>query len=636
MYLHLAACRMLDGKNKSNEDKNIYDDEAKIFYRPDDFYSEEWLELSNLDFKDIAYRNFQDIVLDFEKIIYHRQFTILIPELNSFHHKRIQSSYNVPAPFSERVGLLLEHPLVERLKYTLQLGLLQNIYPTATHNRLEHSIGTFRNCSLYIQSLYNDPFNPLFKQLVNENDLKTVLLAAILHDLGYYPLAHEIWDAINIYPKKDNLEPDYENLKHEDFTLILLESPITSPVSRKSLKDIIETDWGVDFEYLKKILMGYYLENSEKKSNLKIQMLHSIIDGPIDVDKLDYLQRDSHNCYLRYGDLIDEDRLIRTLSIIIKKDEDQEYKKAFTVGVYERGQSAAESFVFARYLLYQSLYWHRTARSIRSMLAEAIIPAVTSKSRTSPKIIQDYKNERDTDYEIKSATEIMKKWNIPTIKKFSKNQQIKLPSNINKAEMVDKILKEVKDLSTITQHVSLDTFESFYKQLKFLIENNKKLSIDDVLTLIEQRTDESGRILIGMVRERRYYKRIFTVHRGKERKEKEFYKNYSIKVQNLKKVFQVKLTEKIKEVYSSLLPEERRKSDSVSLNEINTNEIIEALNQPKSIICDSPEPNPGGKELLRLIPEPNRLRQNLDTRVDLGGRISGIYHKIYEKLMVHA
>lgn len=637
MYLHLAACRMLDGENKSNTVKEAYDEEAIKFYRPDDFYNEEWLELSNLDFKGIKYRNFQEIVLDFEKIIYNRQFTILIPELNSFHHERIQSSYNVPAPFSKRVALLLEHPLVARLKYTLQLGLLENIYPTATHNRLEHSIGAFRNCSLYIQSLYNDPFNPLFKQLVNEKDLKAVLLAAILHDLGHYPLAHEIWDAIDMYPKKDNLEPDYESLKHENLTLNLLDSQIKSFTSQKTLKDIIEIDWGVELDYLKNILRGYYIENEKEKTNLKIQMLNSIIDGPIDVDKLDFLQRDSHNCYLRYGDLIDEDRLIRTLTIIIKKDEDQEDKKVFTIGVYERGQSAAESFAFARYLLYQSLYWHRTARSIRSMIAEAVIPAVLSRSRKTPEILQFFKKEEDIESERKLVTEILNKWTLQKLKDFIKEQQLKVPSNLNKAETIDKILEELKDFSILTQKVgTIISFDSFYKQLLFLIENHKKLSIDDILTLIEQRTKENGKILINMVRERRFYKRIFTIHRGKESKEKIFYNNFAIKVRNLKEDFQIKLTQKIKEAYSYLLPEERKKSDSLSLNEISANKVIEALNNPNSIISDSPEPNPGGKELLRLIPEPNRLRQNLDTRVDLGGRISGIYHKIYEKLMIHA
>ncbi|MBI4649883.1 HD domain-containing protein [Candidatus Desantisbacteria bacterium] len=233
------------------------------------------------------------------------------------------------------------------------MGLVNTIYPTSTHNRLEHSIGVFRNCCLYINALYNDPYNPLFRQLVNVNDIKSLLLASLLHDIGHYPLAHETEEVL-------------PELKHEVIGNKLLENT-TKDKDGNTIKNIIENDdwgWGIKTEDIKNILLGQKDENTLfPKKNLKKKMLSSIIDGPIDVDKVDFLIRDSKNCHLKYGEIIDFERLLSNLTIIIYTDDNNEIN--FSVGCYEKGQTAAESLTFARYLLYQSLYWHHTVRSIR-------------------------------------------------------------------------------------------------------------------------------------------------------------------------------------------------------------------------------------------------------------------------------
>jgi HD superfamily phosphohydrolase len=369
LYLHLLACRMLDGRNLSQREAKIIRD--KQTQKGDDLsvYKETWLELDASDFAEIKYQTFEVICRDFEKLLLGEHFLESIPELNTFYPKRVQSSQGIPAPFSERVKYIIEHPVFSRLSYVYQLGLLNFVYPTATHTRLEHSIGTFRNCCLYIQSLYNDPYNPLFRQLINEQDIKRVLLASLLHDLGQYPLAHDMGEVAT-------------ELKHENFTPKFLNNS-TKDKFGHTLQDIIENEdwgWGVKLGKVEEVLIG---EKGQKtliaKKGLKTKMLSSMIDGPIDADKLDYLLRDSQNCYLRYGELIDFDRLIRDLTVIITKD--TYGQKTFTIGTYEKGQSAAESLTFARYLLYQSLYWHHAARAVRTMLREAIKPALKERRK---------------------------------------------------------------------------------------------------------------------------------------------------------------------------------------------------------------------------------------------------------------
>lgn len=366
VYLHLLACRLLDGRNLYPKQVDVLREKQKQNNTGISVYKESWMGLDATDFKDIKYKSFYDVYRDIGKLLEGEHVFDTIPELDFFYQKRIQCSEGIPASFSQRVKLIVEHPIFARLDSVPQLGLLSSVYPTATHTRLEHSLGVYRNSCLYVQSLLNDKYNPLFKQIINEKDIKCILLLNLLHDLGYYPLAHEIGE----YNKK---------LKHENFTLKFLDNSSKDKYGNK-LKDIIENQewgWGVKISELKDFFESAGPLFLKKSDNLKVKLISSIFDGPIDTDKLDYLRRDSQRCYLRYGELIDFDRLLRNLTVIITKDKDM--NNNFTIGVYEKGQSAAESIIFARYLLYQSLYWHHTSRSIRAMLRVALLPALRKK-----------------------------------------------------------------------------------------------------------------------------------------------------------------------------------------------------------------------------------------------------------------
>jgi len=380
-YLHLLACRMLDGRNLTEEERTIIVRKFKEDGDDVSVFKEEWLELKSKELLSLKYESVDEIIIDLMKMKHDNTFYDSIPELNIYYSKRIQSSDGITAPFSKRVKRIIEHPVFSRLSSVPQLGLLSSIYPTASHNRLEHSIGVFRNCVLYINALYHDSYNPLFRQLVTEVDLKTLLIVSLLHDIGHYPLAHEI-------------EETNRELKHEIIGSKLL-SNNTEDKFGHTIKDIIENKewgWGIEIEEVRKIIFGQKekeMPSLFKTQNLKHKMLSSIIDGPIDIDKVDFLIRDSKNCHLKYGEIIDFERLLNNLTIIIYKDDDEETN--FSVGSYEKGQTAAESLTFARYLLYQSLYWHHTARSIRVMLSSAVSDAMqNNKSKSKVNFVTEF------------------------------------------------------------------------------------------------------------------------------------------------------------------------------------------------------------------------------------------------------
>src|SRR6185295_16969151 len=204
LSLHLAACRMLDGHNLPDDEINS----LKLQQDRDGYlsYRETWMSLKR-EFREpgIRYDSMIQIVGDLEKLVGSNNILTRVPELDPYFPHRIQCSGGMPAPFTKRVKRLVEHPVVARLATVPHLGLVRYVYPTATHTRLEHALGAFRNSTQYLLSLYQDPFNPFFRQVVDDIDLKAVLSASLLHDIGHYPFAHE-------------LEEVTSELKHERLT----------------------------------------------------------------------------------------------------------------------------------------------------------------------------------------------------------------------------------------------------------------------------------------------------------------------------------------------------------------------------------------------------------------------------------
>jgi HD superfamily phosphohydrolase len=328
-YLKLLACRLLDGQNT--------DDERA-------------LGLSLFTFKEIKYEAVSQARIDLEKLTGIYNLEARIPELNLHIQDTIQASTLAVTPFTGRVREILSHPTVMRLGIFTQLGLLNLVYPTATHTRLEHSIGTFSVLGRYILALYNDPLNPLFRQIMSEEDLRASLLSALLHDIGHYPLAHDFEDA-------DSTMFSHTKLGEEILTQ-----------EGNSLCALIEKKdgWNVPVARILSILKAKPLM---LEGTLKDRILHTLISGPIDADKIDYLMRDSLRLGLNYGKGTDLERLLRTLTIVFREQDGKTYA---ALGIHEKGKIPAEAIAFARYAMFGQVYWHHAYRSIKAMLQRMV------------------------------------------------------------------------------------------------------------------------------------------------------------------------------------------------------------------------------------------------------------------------
>jgi len=225
--------------------------------------------------------------------------------------KFIRDSLHGNLQLNEFEVKLIDTPQIQRLRRIKQLGFTYLVYPGANHTRFEHSIGT-----MYLASR-------LTNNLDLSNDQKEMLrICALLHDAGHGPFSHV---------SESVLEKSHEEL--------------TSKLIKKSyLSDILEEK--CDPKEIIKLISG-------KGS------LGQIISGDLDVDRMDYLLRDSYYTGVAYG-VIDVERLIYNMKL-----EDNLILKS-------KGVQAAESMLLARYFMYPSVYQHHTTRIINSMFRRCL------------------------------------------------------------------------------------------------------------------------------------------------------------------------------------------------------------------------------------------------------------------------
>ena len=258
-----------------------------------------------------------------------------IPEVVALDSRRsmVRIAPEVDVPLTSRVRQLIDTADFRRLARISQLGLVSLVYPAAIHTRFEHSLGVYRLALLYLKQLSHDE---RFAAAVKAEDAELFIAAALLHDLGHWPFCH---------PIEDMRLPSVPS--HELFAnSFLLEGDIA---------DVLRNDWSINPRDVVALL-------SEKPRHSASRILHSMITGPIDIDKMDYLYRDSLHAGVPYGRNFDQQRLLGSLCL---------NQCADGLAITDKGKTAAELMVFARYVMFSEVYWHHSVRSATAMLQRA-------------------------------------------------------------------------------------------------------------------------------------------------------------------------------------------------------------------------------------------------------------------------
>jgi HD superfamily phosphohydrolase len=241
--------------------------------------------------------------------------------------------------------LALDTPAMQRLRYVRQVGHAFLVYPGATHTRFEHGLGAYHLTRRALASLAER--DELGR--VAEEDCLAVRLAALLHDIGHYPFSHALEEAG--FPSHEAL--GVARLRQGELGERLCE--IGGDRLARAIGDLIQ--------------------------GKSASPLQGLISGSLDLDKIDYLSRDARMCGVPYG-TVDVDRLLATLTLVETAPGRHE------VGVLEKGVSALESLLFAKYQMYRNVYWHHAVRSATCMFKRAVRGAVARGSLTVEEIAE--------------------------------------------------------------------------------------------------------------------------------------------------------------------------------------------------------------------------------------------------------
>jgi HD superfamily phosphohydrolase len=283
-------------------------------------------------------------------------------------HDSVHGSVKVEGFFVD----IMHRPEVQRLHGVHQLGLAYLVFPGAHHTRMEHSLGTYYLAGRMANALG-----------LKKEEKETVQTAAFLHDIGHSPYSHtleavlehrtgmthtdvgsamingdlRVWNDAEAEVVGD-IGTIAELLQHQGIDPELVADIIVSPIDPIPSN---QSTFSMDGE------QGHFNEN---------RYLRQMIHGPVDVDQMDYLMRDSHYTGVAHG-TIDIDRLLDTMML-----------HNGDVTIRKNGLVAVEGLMVARSLMYTSVYYHKTVRIAEMMMCKAV-------EHASDRVMEDV--HRDTD-----------------------------------------------------------------------------------------------------------------------------------------------------------------------------------------------------------------------------------------------
>ena len=244
---------------------------------------------------------------------------------------------------------IVEHPLFQRLNRINQLGLASVVYPGARHTRFQHSLGAFHLMSEAIQNLQQKG------QFIFDSEAEAVQAAILMHDIGHGPFSHVLENTL------------IHGISHEEISLMMMEE--------------INRSMNGQLNLAISIFKGDYPKN----------FLHQLISSQLDMDRLDYLRRDSFYTGVTEGN-IGSARIIKMLNVI---DD--------SLVVEQKGIYSLENYLTTRRLMYWQVYLHRTCVAYEKVLVNMLKRAkeLISKGEqvfASPALLYFLENDIDAEW----------------------------------------------------------------------------------------------------------------------------------------------------------------------------------------------------------------------------------------------
>lgn len=283
---------------------------------------------------------------------------------------------------------IIDSPLLQRLRLIRQLGVVHWVYPGAIHTRFEHTLGVMRQVQQLTTAINAQGEQDGLRDLIPQNKISLLRLAALLHDVGHAAFSHVSEHAINNLDVLSSVPAEFSRMHHSEeraLSEIFAYFVVQSPAMTQLLEVIISHD-------------GDYIRlNSSREANVKeittkasrciiglciddrLPLLHEIISGPFDADKLDYFVRDARAAGT--PSLLDISRLIQKIALRefdaselpgkVGRDV-RALKRHVLFGMKWSGISVLDELHLSRILLYSKIYKHPKVVAIEQMVHAAL------------------------------------------------------------------------------------------------------------------------------------------------------------------------------------------------------------------------------------------------------------------------
>jgi HD superfamily phosphohydrolase len=266
--------------------------------------------------------------------------------------------------YTEPIKKLITSSEFGALRYVRQLGFTHLVYPGAQGTRFEHSLGVYDlACHVVVRMSGREAFRSVCD---DPRDIVKFIVAALLHDVGHFPFAHQL---------EEFRETDFDQQDRDRVRTLLGGHVNRGRQAIRGLEGLLHKLFNFTKEDIEEIVW-LALGDEEKKPNedgsgkprtKSLLFLRTLIDGPTDLDKMDYIERDAHHCGVPYGFFIDVARINETMRIL---DGTKNIGKS-ALGFDVRAVGSLEQFATARHQLYANVYWHRAVRSATVMFKHA-------------------------------------------------------------------------------------------------------------------------------------------------------------------------------------------------------------------------------------------------------------------------
>lgn len=256
------------------------------------------------------------------------------------------------------------------LRYTRQLGFVPLVYPGAQGTRFEHSLGVYDLACKVIQRI---SYFPVFRRVcLNPKEAHLFVIASLLHDIGHFPFSHQLEEF------SDN---DFSNSQWQKVKGLLQGHLVRgakliddiSPILTASGNRYSDGNDGFGFSQIDISQMKLFLTiktetaitSADYGLSLSLRFFRELLDSAIDLDKLDYVERDAYHCGVPYGNYLDTERILDNLRVI------ESATSLPLIAYHRRAIGCLEQLATARHQMYANVYWHRAVRSATVMFKHA-------------------------------------------------------------------------------------------------------------------------------------------------------------------------------------------------------------------------------------------------------------------------